>query len=286
MSACFTATVIDGIKPCAFTLWLQCSASRGAAVYADDRSILAFERTVFRNNTASEFGAALYLSTVSATFTDCTLADNALRSDPSAGAGALSSGGVALLAWSSSLTLDRVQCTGNAASFASPAQAAARTGDLRGGCLLASASSVVTIVNSTLSGNSAGNGGAIALNSGSQLVLRAATLRNNVAANAGGALHAEQAGQLLLLSVAFTANSAQQSHGGALFLVQSPCTANASVAFTGNAATQGGGGAVFWSELRPVLQPVTQMLSHSNAAAYGASCSPFPHLALVVSLLC
>jgi len=100
-----------------------------------------------------------------------------------------------------------------------------------GGAITFGASAgTVTIVESTLSGNSAANGGAIGTSIGGSLVITNSTLAGNTATGTGGAVYGHKYPHLTLTNVTISGNTA--GNGGGLFFTPDGSYGTTTLAFS------------------------------------------------------
>jgi hypothetical protein len=97
----------------------------------------------------------------------------------------------------------------------------------------------LTLVNSTLTGNTATNGGGIANSNGGTLTLTNSTLSGNAATNAGGGIFNDNMGTLMLSNSTLSGNSA--ARGGGIYNDSTGTLTLTNSTLSGNAATRGGG---------------------------------------------
>ncbi|HEY2395622.1 MAG TPA: choice-of-anchor Q domain-containing protein [Rudaea sp.] len=164
-------------------------AYSGAAIFGQN-STLALNGTSIHDNGAQNTGGAVEVDGGSLVVTNCLIVGN------SAGTGgAIGNSGTVQIA--GSVLMDNVASTfGGAITF--------------GG-----SNGTVTIDESTLSGNSAANGGAIGTSTGGTLVMNNSTVAGNSATGTGGAVYGHKYPHLTLTNVTIAGNTA--GNGGGLF---------------------------------------------------------------------
>ena len=163
-------------------------ASYGGHIAMTD-STAAFASTTIRNGTASDLGGGVYLNRTTATFTDCTIADNVadrgggafLRGSPAAFEGGLVEGNQAEyaaggIAAEEDLTLQGTTLRGNTNAYGA-------------GALDVYSADTVAIVDGTFEGNQGRYGGAVSIGDVSDLTIWRSTFAENAATIGGGAIY-------------------------------------------------------------------------------------------------
>ena len=198
-----------------------------------------FVDNVATGTTATDGGAALYLSTITtATLTNCTFTGNTASGTSGSGGAVLNNGGT--------LTMTGSSFSGNSARRA-------------GGAIESAGASTTTLTNTTFTNNTAasrpGNGGAFHISGAGSATVTGGTVTGNTAATEGGGFW-NSTGTMTLSGVTFTGNTAQGDStatggpvgGGAVFNNGGTLLAT-NVTATGNSATgfRGSGGALMSS---------------------------------------
>lgn len=161
----------------------------GGAIFGQN-SKLGMSGTTVYGNTAQNTGGAVAVDGGSLVVTNSVITSN------SAGSGGA-------IANSGDVQIKGSALTGNGATT-------------QGGAFtFSSSSATLTIVESTLSGNSAADGGAISASLGGTFVMTNSTLTGNTASSKGGAFYAHKYPQMTLTNVTVSGNAA--SNGGGFF---------------------------------------------------------------------
>ncbi len=112
---------------------------------------------------------------------------------------------------------------------------------LNGGGILAEAGTTATIKNSTVSGNSAVEGGGILATMGGHVSVSNSTVSGNSATNGGG-LVATQASSLTLINSTTVSGNSASRDGGGIFARSNSSVNLINSTVSGNSASRGGGG--------------------------------------------
>jgi len=191
-------------------------ANTGGAIFSQN-SKLALNRSMIYDNDALNTAGAITVNGGTLVMTGCAVVGN---SAPTGGA----------IATSDSVQIVRSQLADNVAST-------------NGGAItIGSSSAAVTIVESTLSGNSAADGGAIGTIAGGTVVMTNSTLSGNTATGKGGAFYGHKYPHLTLTSVTVSGNSA--GNGGGFFFTADGSYGTTTISSSdtiasGNSATSG-----------------------------------------------
>jgi hypothetical protein len=164
----------------------------GGAIFGQN-SKLGMSGTTIYGNTAQNAGGAVAVDGGSLVVTNCVITGNSAGSG-----GAITNSG--------DVQIKASILAGNGAT-------------MQGGAVaMSSSSATLTIAESTLSGNSAANGGAIGTGFGGTFVMTNSTLSGNTASSKGGAFYANKYPQLTLTNVTVSGNTA--SNGGGFFITE------------------------------------------------------------------
>ena len=237
-------------------------------------SILDVSGCVFTENTAREFGGAGAFSDAEVTITDSIFTSNGITTDCDNEWGCDDQGGGALSVDEGQLTLDGVTLAGNKGANCggnmgtpplSPAQCSGT-----GGAIFAEDGAFVHLVDTTVTGNIAGLGGALAGQYDAVFDLMGCTLEDNQATRftpynwggRGGAIHLYDATAQLYTSLCRSNHS--EGAGGCIFAEESPLTIIRSELRENAASTGGGFSAFAWDQTSPVF--VESSLFQGNTA--------------------
>jgi len=256
------ASVVSGrvlIEDCTFT---GNYAYDGGAISSDTGPGVVIRRCTISKNQAGHRGGAIELKASSlATIEDCQISDNT----------AARSGGAINVTGNSTLVVRGSTLANNTAgpgTFQSPATGGAIRGnhmviedstltgnkctsaDSLGGAILMLVSGSVTVRRSTLSNNSATNGGAIFAE---HVLIEDSTLSGNQA-GAGGALYVEALAADVTIRRSTLKNNVSQTSGGAIYAfnvsLNNPVFTLEDSTLSGNSAittdSNAGGGAIYW----------------------------------------
>jgi predicted outer membrane repeat protein len=217
------------IGNCTFTSNTSTGSSgvAGALNFPSTGSDITINSSSFTSNSANTSGGAINVggnSTVG--ISSCTFNGNI----------ASTIGGAIQTASTITLTIDNSQFTGNSAAAT-------------GGAIRLSSSTganVVTLTNTTLSGNTGTAGGGVYVLNGGSLTINNSTLNNNVASTAGGGGIRVGSGTLTLSNSTISGNIAATTGGGIRMAVAGATLTVANSTITNNSATGGKGGGVYF----------------------------------------
>ena len=162
--------------------------------------------------------------------------------------------------------------------------------------LMKATKSSVTIQSCTFEGNTAPEGGALAVATESSVTIQNSQFKGNTASQEGGALDVATESSVTVQRTEFISNTAAGLGGGALHVSSSKRQDLAGNTFTGNVAPNGGGGAVLWqnhttvtsltsigpSALADHAQELCGVQDNSNTAGYGP-CVATPYHSLDIT---
>jgi predicted outer membrane repeat protein len=223
------------------------STNGGASMFRD--STASVSGSTWINNTATQSGGAVYIDSTVMAISGSNFSSNQAGSASCASC----SGGAVFCQGQRVLNIVWSTFRQNSIGIAG-----------QGGAVFMS-SCLSNVSQSTLSLNSAGTGGALAVTSQANLVMDNLQFASNAAAQSGGAVYLT-ASTATCASTVFISNVAT-ANGGALYAsLLASFAVTSGVSFTSNTAGQGGG-AVYWDG---TIEPGTQgSVFSSNQAVYG-----------------
>ncbi|PWB84708.1 Ig-like domain repeat protein [Methanobrevibacter thaueri] len=204
------------------------TGSWGAGIYQNNGSVLEAYNTVFEGNNAT-FGSAIYNEGGMLTVDNCTFNDNAAVGIGSSGTAETQGAAILVMSEGSSATITNSKFNRNTAKLGGAVSLAGvgedsiidnctftdNVADISGGAVyLWSDTADLEIADSTFTGNSAVDGGAVYYSSHSDLTVTGSNFTNNTA-NYGGAIENEGYGDLAVDNSKFVENEAAVS-GGAI----------------------------------------------------------------------